>query len=115
MFLNFARQDSHITTTFGGPNPPTLSDGSTAQDTDNSYSAYSSAVAFAGGFGVAGSYKFLPNVTGRVAYDMNWVGDVARAPEQMIFTGVPETVRDLINNKGSVFYNGFSFGVEMDW
>ena len=115
MFINFARQDSHITTNFGGPTLPTLSDGSTVLNTDNSYSAYSDEVAFAGGFGIAGSYKFLPNVTGRIAYDMNWVGDIARAPEQMIFTGVPESVRNLIDNKGSVFYNGFSFGVEMDW
>ena len=92
MFLNFARQDSRIQTSFGGPTPPTLSDGTIAQDTDNSFSASSNVVAFAGGFGVAGSYKFLPNLVGHVSYDMNWIGDIARAPEQMDFTSVPETV-----------------------
>ncbi len=115
MFLNFARQDSHITTSFGGPTPPTLFDGSIAQDTDNSFSESSNIVAFAGGFGVAGSYKFLPNLVGHVSYDMTFVGDIARAPEQMEFSSVPETARNNIYTKGSVFYNGVSFGAEWDW
>ena len=115
MFLNIARQDSRIQTSFGGPTPPTLSDGSIAQDTDNSFSASSNVVAFAGGFGVAGSYKFRPNLVGHVAYDLTWVGDIARAPEQLNFSSVPESVRDIINTKGSVFYNGVSFGLELDF
>ena len=64
---------------------------------------------------MAGSYKFLPNLVGHVSYDMTWVGDIARAPEQMEFTSVPETARNNINTKGSVFYNGVSFGAEWDW
>ena len=119
MFLNFARQDSNIQTSFGGPTPPTLADGTVAGaspgDGDQAFSKSSNVVAFAGGFGVAGSYKFLPNLVGRVAYDMNWVGDIARAPEQMEFSSVPESSFGLINTKGSVFYNGVSFGMELDW
>ena len=65
--------------------------------------------------GVGGSYKFLPNLVGHATYDMTWVGDIARAPEQMEFTSVPESVRNDINTKGSVFYNGVSFGMEYDW
>ena len=113
MYLNFARQDSLITTSFGGPTPPSY--GATPIDRSDPSSASSAAVAFAGGFGVAGTYKFLPNLVGHISYDMLWVGDVARAPEQMIFSSVPESVRNLINTKGSVFYDGFSFGLEMDW
>ena len=72
-----------------------MADGSPPpRDTDNSFSASSNVVAFAGGFGVAGSYKFRPNLVGRVAYDMMWVGDIARAPEQMVFTSVPENARE---------------------
>ncbi len=115
MFFNIASQTSRITTNFGGPTPPTLSDGSTAQNTDTSFSANSNVAAFGGEFGVSGSYKFLPNLTGRLSYDLVFVGDVARAPEQMVFTSVPETVHNLIDTKGSVFYDGFSFGMEMVW
>ena len=64
---------------------------------------------------MAGSYKFRPNLVGRVSYDLTWVGDIARAPEQMVFSSVPETAQDYINTKGSVFYNGVSFGLELDW
>ena len=119
MFLNIARQDSSIQTSFGGPTPPTLADGTVAgaspQDANQSFGASSNVVAFAGGFGVAGSYKFRPNLVGRVSYDLTWVGDIARAPEQMVFSSVPETAQDYINTKGSVFYNGVSFGLELDW
>ena len=87
-----------------------------AGDANNSFSSSSNVVAFAGGFGVAGSYKFLPNLVGHVSYDMTWVGDIARAPEQMDFASVPETASTAtINTKGSVFYNGVSFGLEWDW
>jgi len=115
MFLNFARQDSRIQTSFGGPTPPTLSDGSIAQDTDNSFGDSTTDVAFAGGFGIAGSYKFRPNVVAHISYDMLWIGDIARAPEQLILSAVPETTRDLINTQGSVFYDGVKFGLEVDW
>jgi len=113
--VNFAQQDSRIQTSFGGPSLPTLSDGSTVQNTDNSFNVSDTVVAFAGGFGVAGTYKFRPNLVGHVAYDMVWVGDVARAPDQMVFSSVPENARDIINTKGSVFYDGVSFGLELDW
>jgi hypothetical protein len=115
MFLNFARQDSRIQTSFGGPDLPTLSDGSVVQNTDSAFSATSNVVAFAGGFGVGGSYKFRPNLIGHIAYDLQWIGDIARAPEQVNFNSVPESTRDLINTKGSVFYNGVNFGAEFDW
>lgn len=118
MYMNFARQNSTITTNFTGT-PPTLADGTvagaTAGDGFQSFGASSTGVAFAGGFGVGGSYKFMPNLVGHISYDMLWVGDIARAPEQMEFTSTPETSVNLINTKGSVFYNGVSLGVEWDW
>ena len=72
-------------------------------------------VAFGGGFGVAGSYKILPNLTGRLAYDLTWIGDLARAPEQMLFYSVPENAYGTINTKGAVFYNGVNFSFEWGW
>jgi len=115
MFMNFAHQDSRIQTSFGGPSLPTLSDGSTVLNTDNAFGVSNNVVAFAGGFGVTGSYKFRPNLVGRVSYELNWVGDIARAPEQMVFSSVPENARDLINTHGSVFYNGVNFAVDFEW
>ena len=108
MFLNFARQESRIQTSFGGPTLPTLSDGSTPVDTDNSFRA-SRKVAFAGGFGMAGSYKFLPNLVGRVILRHAICGRRRPSPGTVIFSAVPETARNLINTQGAVFYNGVSW------
>jgi len=115
MYINMAHQDSQIQTSFSGPSLPTLSDGSTVQNTNNSFGVSDNVVAFAGGFGVTGTYKLRPNLVGRVSYDLTWVGDLARAPEQMVFSSVPENARDLIDTHGSVFYNGVNFGLEYDW
>jgi hypothetical protein len=114
MFMNFAHQYSHITTSFVGT-PDPASTYITPTNTDNAFDENHTGVAFAGGFGVTGSYKLLPNLVGHVSYDMLWVGDVARASEQVIFSSVPETSRNLINTQGSVFYNGVSVGAEWDW
>jgi hypothetical protein len=120
MFLNFAHQQSVIQTSFTGA-PDQASAYAVAgfpalTATNNEYSASSTAVAFAGGFGVGGSYKFLPNLVGHVAYDMLWIGDIARAPEQMQFSSTPTTqATATIDTKGNVFYDGFSFGLEWDW
>ena len=119
MFMNFAHQDTLITTRFTGtPDPASayVTAGNPALvDRNDPSSASSTVVAFAGGFGVAGSYKFRPNLVGHVSYDLLWVGDIARAPEQMEFSSVPESVINQINTKGAVFYNGVSFGLELDW
>ncbi len=119
MFVNFAHQDSHITTSFtGAPDPAAnywLAGYPAPTNTDNAFGVSSSTVAFGGGFGVTGSYKFLPNLVGHVSYDMTWIGDIARAPDQIYFSPVPENARDSINTHGSIFYDGVSFGLELDW
>jgi hypothetical protein len=120
MYLDFARQDSLIQTSFtGAPDPSSayaMAGFPTPTATNNAFSASSNVVAFAGGFGVAGSYKFLPNLVGHVGYDMQWIGEIARAPEQMQFSSVPTTqATATINTKGNVFYDGVSFGLEWDW
>lgn len=114
MFLNLADQNTLITTTFTGT-PDPASPYITPTNTSTPASATSANVAFAGGFGVGGSYKILPNLVGHVSYDLLWVGDLARAPEQLVFNSVPESELNNINTKGSIFYNGVSFGLEMDW
>jgi hypothetical protein len=120
MFMNFARQSSRITTTFtGAPDPIQVAADSIVPayyaDSSTPSTAQRTGAAFAGGFGVTGSYKFRPNLIGRVSYDLLWVGDLARAPEQMIFTTVPETARNLINTQGSMFFNGVTLSAEWDW
>jgi len=111
MFLNVARQNSMIQTQLHGflnndPNQPINA------DTSNPLDAHTTGVSFAGGFGLQGSYKFRPNLVGHVAYDMLWVGDVARAPDQLDFSATPQSA---INTRGNTFYNGVTMGMEFDW
>jgi len=111
MFMNIANQDSLIQTSLHGYE---YNDGDTPVDSNTS-TAYNSGkvgVAFAGGFGVGGSYKFRPNLVGHVSYDMLWVGDIARASDQMQFT---PNITPQIDTKGSQFYDGMTFGLEYDW
>ena len=67
-YLNLADQESRIQTNI---------DGAT---TDNPFSDSAAVAAFAGGFGVTGSYKLRPNLTARMSYDLLWVGDLAPSP-----------------------------------
>ena len=111
MFVNFANQDSLIQTSLNGVeynnnNTPVDANTSTA------FNSGASGVAFAGGFGVGGNYKFTPNLVGHASYDMFWVGDLARAAEQMQFGPVTTAT---ISTKGSQFYDGMTFGLEYDW
>ena len=114
MFLNFANQDSNVQTSLSGPQPDYLTPGQpgTLGNLSTAYNAGLTQVAFAGGFGVGSSYKFLPNLVGHVSYDMLFVGDIARAGEQLELTS---TITPLITAKGSQFYDGFTFGLEYDW
>ena len=103
-------------TSFTGPTRPHCPTVPTATDTDNSFSASSNGVAFAGGFGVAGSYKFLPNLVGHVSYDMLWVGDIARAPEQMeLVRQFPRASATSSTPKARYSTTASVFGLELDW
>lgn len=114
MFVNFANQDSLVQTSLSGPQPDYLTPGlpGTLGNLSTAYNAGLTQIAFAGGFGIGGSYKFRPNLVGHVSYDMFWVGDIARAGEQ--FQTVSQ-ITPLIDAKGSQFYDGFTFGLEYDW
>ena len=101
MFLNMASQDSLIQTQFNN-----------VSNSPVDFGAHNTVVAFAGGFGLQGSYKFRPNLVGHVSYDMMWIGDIARAPDQMVFSADPTGA---LNTKGAVFYNGVTMGLEFDW
>ena len=114
MFVNFANQDSLVQTSLSGPQPDYLTPGNpgTLGNLSTAYNNGLTQVAFAGGFGVGGSYKFRPNLVGHISYDMLWIGDLARSGEQFQLTS---TITPLITAKGSEFYDGFSFGLEYDW
>jgi hypothetical protein len=114
MFMNFANQDSLVQTSLSGPQPDYLTPGNpgTLGNLSTAYNDGTTQVAFAGGFGVGGSYKFRPNLVGHVSYDMLWIGDIARAGEQFQLTS---TITPLITAKGSQFYDGVTFGLEYDW
>lgn len=104
MFLDMASQNSLIQTKLQDTNQTTF--------TSDPLDARNTVVAFAGGFGIQGSYKFRPNLAGHVSYDMMWIGDIARAPDQMVFAANPVGT---LNTKGAVFYNGVTMGLEFDW
>jgi hypothetical protein len=114
MFVNVANQDSVVQTSLSGTTPDYLTPGNpgTLGTTSTQFNAGSTVVAFAGGFGVGGSYKFRPNLVGHVAYDMFWVGDIARASDQFDFVPV---ITPLINTHGNQFYDGVKFGLEYNW
>ena len=114
MFVNFANQDSLIQTALVGPQPDYLTPGQagTLGETSTPYGAGVTQAAFAGGFGVGGSYKITPDLVFHASYDMLWVGDIARAADQFQFS---PTIISTINARGSQFYDGFTFGLEYDW
>jgi hypothetical protein len=102
MYLNPAISDSHIQ---GFSQNPAVS-------IDEQFNSNNTVVAFAGEFGVHLGYKFTPNFVGHVAYDMMFVGDLARAPEQLQFIATPQPS---IITGGQAFYNGVTVGCELDW
>ena len=112
MFMNVANQNSLIQTSLHGTEYFTPGQPAVDADTSTAYNAGSTGVAFAGGFGVGGSYKLRPDLVAHVSYDMLWVGDLARASDQFDFVPV---ISPLINTHGNQFYDGVSFGLECDW
>ena len=112
MFMNVANQNSLIQTSLHGTEYFTPGEPTVDADTSTAYNAGSTGVAFAGGFGVGGSYKLRPDITAHVSYDMFWIGDLARASDQFDFVPV---ISPLINTHGNQFYDGVSFGLECDW
>jgi hypothetical protein len=120
MFVNFANQDSLVQTELSGPQPDYLTPATTVSpdlpgtvgNISTPYNAGLTQIAFAGGFGVGGSYKIQPNFVAHVSYDAFWVGDIARASDQYQFGPV---ITPQISAKGSNFYDGVTFGLEYDW
>ncbi len=112
MFVNVANQNSLIQTSLHGTEYFTPGQPAIDADTSTAYNAGSTGVAFAGGFGVGGSYKLRPDLVAHVSYDMFWVGDLARASDQFDFVPV---ITPLINTHGNQFYDGVKFGLEYDW
>jgi hypothetical protein len=112
MFVNVANQNSLVQTSLHGTEYFTPGQPAIDSDTSTAYNAGSTVIAFAGGFGVGGSYKFRPDLVAHVSYDMFFVGDLARAADQFNFVPI---ISPVINTHGNQFYDGVKFGVEYDW
>jgi hypothetical protein len=112
MYVNVANQNSLIQTSLHGIEYFTPGQPAVDADTSTAFNAGQTGIAFAGGFGVGGSYKLRPNLVAHVSYDMFWVGDLARASDQFDFVPV---ISPVINMHGNQFYDGVKFGLECDW
>ncbi len=69
-------------------------------------------VSVIGEVGFHASYRFKPNMIGRVSYDFMWVTGLALAPEQVALAAQPES---RINMNGSIFSQGLDLGMEWLW
>ena len=105
-YLDFIGSDSTIMTHAFGINPYATQD----LNTQNSLNHGKAAVVAE--FGVAASYKFRPNLVGRVSYDFVWIGGLALAPEQFDYQTVPVPH---VNNSGVLLVNGVTLGLEYTW
>ena len=100
-YINFSDQQSTIEA--GPADAPSFS---------RRLSASKHEAALIGETGFFASYKFRPNLVGRVSYDFMWVTGMALAPEQLQFT--TNTVNE-INTNGNILYQGISLSLEWLW
>ncbi len=100
-FINFSDQQSTIDS--GVALAPTFS---------RRLSAAKHEASLLGETGFFASYRFRPNLIGRVNYDFMWVTGMALAPDQLQFT--TNTVNQ-INTNGLIFYHGVSLSMEWLW
>ena len=64
---------------------------------------------FVGEMNFIGAYQFTPNFAFRAGYDLMWVTDLALAQNQLTFSPSTPT---LISTQHSLFYQGFTIGLE---
>lgn len=80
---------------------------------DNSFSLSSTQLAVAGDVHLNLDYRLTPYTKMKFAYDFVWVGGLALGPEQF---GQATILGPLeINNAGTTFFTGPSFGLETVW
>lgn len=101
--INFANQATTIDALIGGRPDSFVNH----QFSSNRYNA-----ALIAEVGFQATYKFRPNLMGRVAYDFMWIAGVALAPEQVQFVADPV---NFTNANGTIFSQGASLGLEWMW
>ena len=101
-FVNWSDQSSQVTITdpSGAPLVPSR-DVTAFADLHN--------LAFVGEISFIGAYQFTPNFAFRSSYDLMWVTNLALAQNQITFTPSTPTA---ISAQHTLFYQGFSFGLE---
>ncbi len=102
-YINFANQASTITASAPDMTQPTVD----LRYVGNRYEA-----SLIGELGFQATYKFQPNLMGRVAWDFMWITGLALAPEQLQFAAYPI---NRVNVNGTIFSQGLSLGLEWMW
>ncbi len=102
---NFATQISTITT--DAANDPIASTHLALRLADRQEQ-----IAFIGQFGVVGTYKLLPHLTARGAYDLMWINGLALGPEQLTFEIDPVPH---VNTNGGAFLQGLTLDLVATW
>lgn len=69
-------------------------------------------VCFMGEVSIVASYRILPRMRAFASYDMMWLDGVALAPEQLDFSLKSPGV---INDNGTVYFQGVSLGFDVVW
>ena len=113
-FINFANQQSEINS--NGTADPL----STYGNFDHLRRTNDDTVAAAAlNLGFTGSYRILPHLVLRAAYDLMWVPGLALAPDQLDFSLNPDisqnTTLAKLNTGGTVFYQGLTLGADLSW
>lgn len=69
-------------------------------------------IAVIGQFGVVGTYKLLPHLSARGAYDLMWINGLALGPEQLTFDVNPVAY---VNTNGGAFLQGLTLDLIATW
>lgn len=110
-FINLAEQHSQITSN-GTADPLSTGNFNLERSCDDAVAAA------ALNLGFTASYRILPHLVLRGAYDLMWVPGVALAPDQLDFTqspDLPSTALAKLNTGGMLFYQGLTLSADLTW
>lgn len=101
--VNVAEQQSHLHASISNP---------AVDPFDLRWHADRNVAAVFGEIGTTATYRFNPRWVGHASYDMMWIGDLALAPDQLVFQSAPVPE---IKTTGTSFYHGVTLGLEYDF
>jgi hypothetical protein len=102
-YVNMSDQDSTIEGSI---------DNQAQHNVNQRLTASKSEASLVGEVGFQATYKFRPNLMGRVGYDFMWITGLALAPDQLQLVASPV---NRVNTNGTLFSQGVTLGLEWMW